>query len=68
MTRAVRKVPRQNVRKEHVVDVKKPQRLLDIFGQLQAGEITEDEAVRALEARRNQRYGRVGRFVEAITS
>jgi hypothetical protein len=49
-------------------DTVKPQRLLEIFRQLQAGEITEDEAVRALEVRRERRYGRVGRFLEAITS
>lgn len=46
----------------------RPQRLLEIFRQLQAGEITEEEAVKALEARREKRYGRVGRFVEAFTS
>jgi len=46
----------------------KPERLLEIFRQLQAGEIDEDQATEALEIRRQRRYGRVGRFVEAITS
>lgn len=46
----------------------RPERLLDIFRRLQSGEITEEDAVKALETRRKRRHGRVGRFVEAITS
>lgn len=68
MTRVVRKslpaAEAEKVTQEH----NRPQRLLDIFRQLQSGEISEEEAVRALEVRRKQRYGRVGQLVEAITS
>lgn len=60
--------PSQRAKAEFDEEMRKPQRLLEIFRQLQAGEISEEEAVKALEARRLRRFGRVGRFVEAITS
>jgi hypothetical protein len=46
----------------------KPMRLLDIFDQLESGLIDEDGAVEALRERRERRHGRVGRFLEALTS
>lgn len=43
-------------------------RLLDIFEQLESGKITESQAVEALRKRREKRFGRMGRFLEVITS
>ncbi|MDR7222260.1 hypothetical protein N7E70_008635 [Aminobacter sp. NyZ550] len=43
-------------------------RLLDIFEQLESGQITEEEAAERLSARRKRRQGTFGRIVEAIAS
>lgn len=50
----------------HTEEDVKRLRLLQIFEDLQAGKITEDEAVEALEERRRRRHGKTGRFWEMV--
>jgi hypothetical protein len=65
---AARKVgPRGDIAESAELAEKHP-RLLEIFDQLEAGVIDEEQAVEALTERRKRRYGRVGRLIEAFTS